>query len=226
MTENPTVKLGVLISGTGSNLQAIIDAILRGDLKAEIRLVISNRPDAQGLERARRHGIETAVIEHRKFPSREDFDRTVLAALRARSVELVALAGFMRLLSPVMLEAFPGRIMNIHNSLLPSFPGIHGPKEAIAYGVKIAGCTVFFVTPGIDIGPVIVQAAVPVLPGDDEQALAARILQQEHQIFPHAIALYQQGRLEIRDRQVIIKGDSSAPNSSPLVNPPVVRFQN
>src|SRR3984893_6218720 len=226
MAENPAVKLGVLISGTGSNLQAIIDAILRGDLKAEIRLVISNRPDAPGLERARRHGIETAVIEHRKFPSREDFDRAVLAALRARSVELVALAGFMRLLSPVMLEAFPGRIMNIHNSLLPSFPGIHGPKEAIAYGVKIAGCTVFFVTPGVDVGPVIVQAAVPVLPGDDEQALAARILQQEHQIFPHAIALYQQGRLEIRDRQVIIKGDSSAPNSSPLVNPPVVRFQN
>jgi phosphoribosylglycinamide formyltransferase-1 len=226
MAENPTVKLGVLISGTGSNLQAIIDAILRGDLKAEIRLVISNRPDAPGLERARRHGIETAVIEHRKFPSREDFDRTVLAALRARSVELVALAGFMRLLSPVMLEAFPGRIMNIHNSLLPSFPGIHGPKEAIAYGVKIAGCTVFFVTPGVDVGPVIVQAAVPVLPGDDEQALAARILQQEHQIFPHAIALYQQGRLEIRDRQVIIKGDSSTPNSSPLVNPPVIRLQN
>ncbi len=226
MAENPTVKLGVLISGTGSNLQAIIDAILRGDLKAEIRLVISNRPDAQGLERARRHGIETAVIEHRKFPSREDFDRAVLAALRARSVELVALAGFMRLLSPVMLEAFPGRIMNIHNSLLPSFPGIHGPKDAIAYGVKIAGCTVFFVTPGVDVGPVIVQAAVPVLPGDDEQALAARILHQEHRIFPHAIALYQQGRLEIRGRQVIIKGDSSAPNSSPLVNPPVVRFQN
>ncbi|MGC2275394.1 MAG: phosphoribosylglycinamide formyltransferase, partial [Candidatus Binatus sp.] len=129
MAENPTVKLGVLISGTGSNLQAIIDAILRGDLKAEIRLVISNRADAQGLERARRHGIATAVIEHRKFPSREDFDRAILAALRARSVELVALAGFMRLLSPVMLDAFPGRIMNIHNSLLPSFPGIHGPKD-------------------------------------------------------------------------------------------------
>jgi phosphoribosylglycinamide formyltransferase-1 len=221
MAENPTVKLGVLISGTGSNLQAIIDAILRGDLKAEIRIVISNRPDAQGLERARRHGIETAVIEHRKFASREDFDRAVLAALRGRSVELVALAGFMRLLSPVMIDAFPGRIMNIHNSLLPSFPGIHGPKDAIEYGVKIAGCTVFFVTPGVDVGPVIVQAAVPVLPGDDEQRLAARILQQEHRIFPHAIALFQQGRLEIRGRHVILKGDSSAPNSSPLVSPPV-----
>jgi phosphoribosylglycinamide formyltransferase-1 len=221
MAENPTVKLGVLISGTGSNLQAIIDAILRGELKAEIRLVISNRADAQGLERARRHGIETMVLEHRTFPSREDFDCAVLAALRDRSVELVALAGFMRLLSSVMLDAFPGRIMNIHNSLLPSFPGIHGPKDAIEYGVKIAGCTVFFVTPGVDVGPVIVQAAVPVLPGDDEQRLAARILQEEHRIFPHAIALFQQGRLEIQGRRVVIKGDSSTPNSSGLVNPPV-----
>jgi phosphoribosylglycinamide formyltransferase-1 len=221
MAEHPTVKLGVLISGTGSNLQAIIDAILRGELKAEIRLVISNRADAQGLERARRHGIETAVIDHRKFPSREDFDRAILHALRNRSVELVALAGFMRLLSNVMLDAFPGRIMNIHNSLLPSFPGIHGPKDAIEYGVKIAGCTVFFVTPGVDVGPVIVQAAVPVLAGDDEDRLAARILQQEHRIFPHAIALFQQGRLEIEGRRVIVKGDSSTPNSSPLVSPPL-----
>jgi phosphoribosylglycinamide formyltransferase-1 len=221
MAENPTIKLGVLISGNGSNLQAIIDAILRGDLKAEVRLVISNRADAPGLERARRHGIETAVIDHRKFPSREDFDRVILAALRDRAVELVALAGFMRLLSPVMLDAFPGRIMNIHNSLLPSFPGIHGPKDALEYGVKIAGCTVFFVTPGVDVGPVIVQAAVPVLPGDDEQRLAARILQQEHRIFPQAIALFQQGRLEIEGRRVVIKGDSGKRNSSPLVNPPV-----
>jgi len=221
MAENPTVKLGVLISGSGTNLQAIIDAILHGDLKAEIRLVISNRADAQGLERARRHGIETMVIDHRKFASREDFDRAILAALVDRSVELVALAGFMRLLSPVMLEAFPGRIMNIHNSLLPSFPGIHGPKDAIEYGVKIAGCTVFFVTAGVDVGPVIVQAAVPVLHGDDEQRLAARILLQEHRIFPHAIALFQQGRLEIQGRRVIIKVDSPKPNSSPLVNPPV-----
>jgi phosphoribosylglycinamide formyltransferase-1 len=220
MAELPTVKLGVLISGSGTNLQAIIDAILRGDLKAEIHLVISNRADAQGLERARRHGIETAIIDHRKYSSREDFDRALLAALRDRSVELIALAGFMRLLSPVMLDAFPGRIMNIHNSLLPSFPGIHGPRDAIEYGVKIAGCTVFFVTPGVDVGPVIVQAAVPVLPGDDEQKLAARILQQEHRIFPHALALFQQGRLEIQGRRVIIKGDSSTPNSPPLVNPP------
>jgi phosphoribosylglycinamide formyltransferase 1 len=221
MAENPTVKLGVLISGTGTNLQAIIDAILRGDLKAEIRIVISNRADAKGLERARHHGIETAVIDHRKFLTREDFDRALLTALRERSVELVALAGFMRLLSTVMLDAFPGRIMNIHNSLLPSFPGIHGPKDAIEYGVKIAGCTVFFVTPGVDVGPVIVQAAVPVLPGDDEDRLAARILQQEHRIFPHAIALFQQGLLEIQGRHVIIKGGSAKPTSAPIVNPPI-----
>jgi phosphoribosylglycinamide formyltransferase 1 len=221
MAENPTVKLGVLISGTGTNLQAIIDAILRGDLKAEVCIVISNRADAQGLERARRHGIETMVVDHRKFRSREDFDRAVLAALHARSVELVALAGFMRLLSSVMIDAFPGRIMNIHNSLLPSFPGIHGPKDAIEYGVKIAGCTVFFVTPGVDAGPVIVQAAVPVLPDDDEDRLAARILQQEHRIFPQAIALFQQGRLEIQGRHVVVKGDSAGKISAPIVNPPV-----
>jgi phosphoribosylglycinamide formyltransferase-1 len=221
VAENPAIKLGVLISGTGTNLQAIIDAILRGDLKAEIRIVISNRRDAQGLERARRHGIATSVIEHRKFPTREDFDRAVLAALRDRGVELIALAGFMRLFSSVMLDAFPGRIMNIHNSLLPSFPGIHGPKDAIDYGVKIAGCSVFFVTPGVDTGPIIVQAAVPVLPGDDEDRLAARILQQEHRIFPYAIRLFQEGRLEIDGRKVIIKGDSSGPVAGPLMNPTI-----
>src|SRR5262249_55619012 len=131
MTGRPAVKLGVLISGTGTNLQAIIDAILRGDLKAEIRLLISNRADAAGLERARRHGIETAVIDHRKFESREDFDRELVAALRNRSVELVVCAGFMRLFSSVMLEAFPERILNTHNALLPAFPGIHGPRDAI-----------------------------------------------------------------------------------------------
>lgn len=220
MAENPACKLGVLISGAGSNLQAIIDSILRGDLKAEIRIVISNRADAQGLERARRHGIETAVIEHRKFPTREDFDGAVLAALKTRGVELVALAGFMRLFSAVMLDAYPGRIMNIHNSLLPSFPGIHGPRDAIEYGVKVAGASVFFVTAGIDVGPIIIQAAVPVLPGDDEARLAARILQQEHRIFPHAIRLYQEGRLEIRGRNVVIKGDPGLPSAPPLVNPP------
>jgi phosphoribosylglycinamide formyltransferase-1 len=219
--ERPPVKLGVLISGTGTNLQAIIDTIRRGDLKAEIRLVISNRPDAQGLERARRHGIETIVIEHKKFPTREDFDRALLAALNDRSVELVICAGFMRLLSAVMLDAFNGRIMNVHPALSPSFPGIHAQRDALEHGVKIAGCTVFFVTAGIDVGPIIVQAAVPVLPGDDESKLAARIVQQEHRILPHAIRLYQEGRLEIEGRRVIVRGDGVSGNSPPLVNPPL-----
>ena len=221
MAENPTVKLGVLISGTGTNLQAIIDAIVRGDLKAEIRLVISNRADAQGLERARRHGIETMVIDHRKFASREDFDRAILAALLDRSVELVALAGFMRLLSPVMLEAFPGRIMNIHNSLLPSFPGIHGPKDAIEYGVKLAGMHRFLRHRGRRCRP------------GDRASRGARAARRRRTTAgganpapgaSHLSArdrLFQQGRLEIQGRRVIIKGDSPTPNSSPLVNPPV-----
>ncbi len=217
--ERPAVKLGVLISGRGSNLQSIVDAILRGDLKAEIRLVISNRPDAQGLERARRHGIETLVIDNRGFPSREDFDRALVNALRERSVELVVCAGFMRLLSHVMLEAFPNRVMNIHPGLLPAFPGMHAQRDALAHGVQIAGCTVFFVAPGVDDGPIIVQAAVPVLPGDDEQRLSARILQQEHRIYPHAIRLFQQGRLEVQDRRVIIKGEAGELIAAPLMNP-------
>jgi phosphoribosylglycinamide formyltransferase-1 len=217
--DHPAVKLGVLISGRGSNLQSIIDAILRADLKAEIRLVISNRPDAQGLERARRHGIETVVIDHRGFPSREDFDRAMVSALHERSVELVVCAGFMRLFSRVMLEAFPNRVMNIHPGLLPAFPGMHAQRDALAHGVQIAGCTVFFVASGVDDGPIIVQAAVPVLPGDDEQRLSARILLQEHRIYPHAIRLFQQGRLEVQDRRVIIKGEPGDPIAAPLMNP-------
>jgi phosphoribosylglycinamide formyltransferase-1 len=219
--DRPPLKLGVLISGSGTNLQAIIDAILRGDLEAEIRLVISNRADAQGLERARRHGIETRVIEHRKFPTREDFDRALLDALGEHAVELVVLAGFMRLLSSVMLEAFAGRIINVHPGLSPSFPGIHAQREALEHGVKIAGCTVFFVTAGIDIGPIIVQAAVPVLPEDDESRLAARILQQEHRILPQAIRLFQQGRLEIHGSTVFVKDEAGGSHSPPLINPPI-----
>ena len=221
MTERPAVKLGVLISGSGTNLQAIIDAIRRGDLKAEIRLVISNRPDAPGLDRARRHGIETAAIDHRGFPAREDFDRAVAAALRERGAELIICAGFMRLLSGVMLEAFPNRIMNIHPGLLPAFPGTHAQSDALASGVRIAGCTVFFVAPGVDDGPIIIQAAVPVLPGDDDERLAARILQQEHRIYPQAIRWFQEGRLEIRDGKVIVKGGPPGSSSAPFVNPPI-----
>jgi phosphoribosylglycinamide formyltransferase-1 len=216
----PALRLGILISGSGTNLQAIIDAISRGELRAEIRLVISNRADAGGLERARRAGIETAVIDHRGFPSREDFDRA-LAALQARGAEFVVLAGFMRLLSAVMLEAFPNRIINTHNALLPSFPGIHGPRDALEYGVKIAGCTVFFVTEGVDVGPVIIQAAVPVIPGDDEERLAERIKAAEHRVLPHAIRMYQEGRLEISGRKVVIREHPAAAGGAILINPPI-----
>ncbi|HZO83033.1 MAG TPA: phosphoribosylglycinamide formyltransferase [Candidatus Binataceae bacterium] len=225
MKQRPPVRLGVLISGTGTNLQAIIDAIERNELRAEIRLVVSNRPAAQGLERARRHGIPARVIEHRRFAAREDFDRALAAALNEHGVELVACAGFMRLLSPVMLAAFPDRIMNIHPALLPAFPGIDAQKAALEYGVRIAGCTVFFVREGVDDGPIIVQAAVPVMPGDDEERLSKRILAQEHRIYPLAIRLYQEGRLKIEGRRVIIApapdaAESAVDEHQALLNPP------
>lgn len=219
MAVDAPVRLGVLISGRGSNLQAIIDVVERGELNAEIRLVISNRAGAYGLERARRHGIATMVIEHRRFPSREDFDRALVAALNDHGVELVACAGFMRLLSPVMLNAFPNRIMNVHPALLPSFPGINAQKAAADRGVRFAGCTVFFVRAGVDDGPIIIQAVVPVHPDDDEERLSERILAQEHRIYPYAIRLYQERRLEVRDGRVHIK-DFPAPDlGQALINP-------
>jgi len=204
-TPRPPVRLGVLISGEGTNLQAIIDAIARGDLAAEIRVVISNKAAAGGLARARHHGIAAQVIEHRGFPSREDFDRALVATLNTHGVELVVCAGFMRLLSPVMVAAFRDRIMNIHPALCPAFPGVDAQQQAIDYGVRFSGCTVFFVTKGVDDGPVIVQAVVPVHPDDDAAALAARIHAEEHRIYPWAIRLFQQGRLEIRGRRVHIR---------------------
>ncbi len=215
------VNLGVLISGSGSNLQAIIDAIERRDLKAHVKVLISNRADAYGLERARRHGIDTLVIDHRRFATREEFDREVLAALQAHGVELVILAGFMRLLSPVMVRAFPDRIMNIHPALLPSFPGLHVQRAALEHGVRFSGCTVFFVTEGADDGPIIIQAVVPVYPDDSEQELTERILAQEHRIYPRAIALYQEGRLEVRGRTVFVKGERPATAGQALINPPL-----
>ena len=221
IAQRAPVRLGIVISGAGTNLQAIIDAIARGDLRADIRIVISNRVAAAGLERARKAGIAAQVIDHRKFPSREDFDRAVLATMRAQSVELVVCAGFMRLFSSVMIAAFPNRIINTHNALLPSFPGIHGPREALEYGVKIAGCTVFFVTEGTDTGPVIIQAAVPVGPGDDEERLSERIKAAEHRILPEAIRLFQEGRLEVSGRKVIVRGHSPTSPDPTLIVPPI-----
>jgi phosphoribosylglycinamide formyltransferase-1 len=180
--------LGVLISGRGSNLQSIIDAIASGRLRARIAVVISNKAGAGGLDRASAAGIETLVMSHRDYPSRESYDLAIVGELRARSVDLVCLAGFMRLLSPAFIAAFPNAILNIHPSLLPAFPGVDAQRQALEYGVKVTGATVHFVTPELDGGPIIRQATVPVLEGDSVETLAARILEQEHRIYPDAIA--------------------------------------
>ena len=198
------LPIGVLISGSGTNLQAIIDAIERQELAATIRVVISNRTDAYGLIRAQKHGLATAVVNHKEFSSREVFEGELMNILHAHDVTLVVLAGFMRILSPVFIRAFPQRIINIHPALLPAFPGTHGQRQALQYGVKIAGATVHFVDEETDHGPIIAQAAVPVYPDDTEELLSARILAQEHRIYPQAIQLFAEGRLEIRDRIVVI----------------------
>jgi phosphoribosylglycinamide formyltransferase-1 len=181
-------RLGVLISGRGSNLKAIIDAIAAKRLDAEIAIVIANRAGAPGLDHARAAGIDTLVLSHTGYASREDYDRALVAELRSRNVALVCLAGFMRLLSPVMVDAFPDRILNIHPSLLPKYPGLHPQQQALDDGATVSGATVHFVNKDLDAGPVILQRAVPVLPGDDADRLAARILEVEHALYPDAIA--------------------------------------
>ena len=200
------LTIGVLISGSGTNLQAIIDAIEAGKLDAEIALVLSNKADAHGLTRARKHGIATEVLNHKNFASREAYDEAVVALLRARGVELVALAGFMRLLSPVFVKAYSNRIMNIHPALLPSFPGLHVQQKALEYGVRFSGCTVHFVNEECDEGPIIIQAVVPVFSDDTAETLAARILAQEHRIYPRAIQLYAERRLRMVGRRVVVEG--------------------
>jgi phosphoribosylglycinamide formyltransferase-1 len=180
--------LGVLISGRGSNLKAIIDAIADGRLDARIAVVISNLADAPGLEHARQAGIETLVLSHRGHASREDYDRTLVAELKLRNVGLVCLAGFMRLLSPVFIDAYPDRILNIHPSLLPLFPGLHPQQQALDAGAKFSGATVHFVNKDLDAGPVVRQKLVPVLPDDTADTLAERILKAEHALYPEAIA--------------------------------------
>ena len=200
------LSIGVLISGGGTNLQSIIDAIEAKQLDARIEIVLSNRADAFGLERAKKHGITTAVLDHKSYPSREAYDQAVVDQLRGRGVELVVLAGFMRLLSPVFIKAYANRIMNIHPALLPSFPGLHVQKKAVEHGVRFAGCTVHFVNEECDEGPIIIQAVVPVFPDDTEETLAARILKQEHRIYPRAIQLYAEGRLHVVGRRVVVDG--------------------
>jgi phosphoribosylglycinamide formyltransferase 1 len=198
-----TANIGVLISGRGSNLQAIIDAIADGRLDGRIAVVISNKAEAYGLERAKAAGIDTVVLSHRAYPSREDYDRALVAELRARGVQLVCLAGFMRLLSPVFIEAFPNAILNIHPSLLPAFPGIDAQRQALEHGVKVSGVTVHLVTPELDAGPIILQAAVPVHDDDTVETLSARILEQEHRLYPEAIASVLAGGWGLQGRRWI-----------------------
>jgi len=219
MTSVNKLRLGVLVSGSGSNLQAIIDRIEAGALNAEICVTVSNKPDAYALMRCEKHGIPAVVIRHQDFRAREDFDRRMIEILQSHNVELVVMAGFMRVLTPVFLKAFPMRIMNIHPALLPAFPGIHVQQQAINYGVKFSGCTVHFADEGVDTGPVIAQAVVPVLPQDTADTLAARILLEEHRIYPQAIQLYAEGRILVSGRKVTVQDGSILPELA-VHNPP------
>ncbi|SDL52642.1 formyltetrahydrofolate-dependent phosphoribosylglycinamide formyltransferase [Geoalkalibacter ferrihydriticus] len=212
------LRVGVLASGRGSNLQSLIDQSLAGKIDAQIVLVASNKADAGALDKAREAGIATRVLDHRNFGSREEFDGAMVAALREAGVELVLLAGFMRLLSPVFLDAFPQRIMNIHPALLPAFPGLNVQRQALEYGARFSGCTVHFVDGGLDTGPIIIQAAVPILENDTEESLAARILVEEHRIYPRAVQLFAEKRLRIEGRRVRIEPEAD-PVESALVNP-------
>lgn len=197
-------RIGVLISGRGSNLQAIVDAIRERRLDAEIAIVISNRAEAAGLDRAREAGIETLYISHRAFPVRDDFDRALVDALRARDVSLVCLAGFMRLVGGPMIAAFPNAILNIHPSLLPAFPGVDAQRQALGYGVKVTGVTVHLVTPELDGGPIILQRSVPVLDDDTVDSLSARILVEEHRAYPEAIKAVLDGRWQLAGRRFFV----------------------
>ncbi len=198
------LKIAVLASGSGSNLQAIIDEIKSGFLPVELALVLSDKPQAYALQRAEAAGVPTKVLLPADFASREDYDAELVRLLKASGAEAVALAGYMRLVTRVFLQAFPHRVLNIHPALLPSFPGLHGQRQAFEYGVKVAGCTVHFVDEGMDSGPIILQAPVPVLEDDDADSLAARILEQEHIIYPLALRLLAEGKLHIEGRRVRI----------------------
>lgn len=192
-----SLNLGVLVSGSGTNLAAIIDAIRTGVLAANLRVVVSNRVDAYGLERARHASIPTVALSHRDYPSREAFDDELVRVLTEHEVNFVVLAGFMRILTPRFLDPFAGRVLNIHPSLLPAFPGVDAQKQAFDYGVKIAGCTVHFVDRGVDSGPIVLQRAVPVLAGDTAESLRLRILEQEHSALVEALVLLQKGSLRV-----------------------------
>ncbi|MEQ1846341.1 MAG: phosphoribosylglycinamide formyltransferase [Nitrospira sp.] len=215
------LRVAVLASGRGSNLQAIIDAIEVGQVQAQIVAVISNRKDAVALERARKHGIKDLFVDPKPFAgrpdSREAYDRSLLEVLQQHNVELVLLAGYMKIVTAVLVNAYANRMMNIHPSLLPSFPGLDVQKKAIEWGCKLAGCTVHFVTEGVDEGPIIIQAAVPILDDDTSDTLAARILVQEHKIYSRAVQLFAEGRLRVDGRRVLI--DAAKPDGEAIISP-------
>lgn len=204
MTGNPSCRLGVLVSGSGTNLQAIIDRIERGEIHAEISCVISNKADAYALIRAKKHNIPTIIHENGNFTDRHAYDAATVEILRNHNVDLVILAGFMRIVSAVMVDAFPHAIMNIHPALLPSFPGLHAQQQALDYGVRYSGCTVHFVDCGTDTGPIILQSVVPVEQDDTEEVLSARIQKAEHQTFAEAIRLFAGGKIRVDGRRVFI----------------------
>jgi phosphoribosylglycinamide formyltransferase-1 len=191
------LTLGVLISGSGTNLQAIFDAIATKRLDADVAVVVSNVANAAGLDRAKKAGVPAVVVDHKAFDGRAAFDTELVRVLREHGVEWVVLAGFMRIVTPVLLDAFPGRVVNVHPALLPAFPGVHAQRQALAYGVRVTGCTVHLVDAGTDTGPILAQAAVPVLDGDDEARLTARILVQEHALLPRVLQWIADGRLHV-----------------------------
>ncbi|TYO96272.1 phosphoribosylglycinamide formyltransferase [Desulfallas thermosapovorans] len=197
-------NIGVLASGRGSNLQSIMDACAAGRIPARVAVVISNNKDAYALERARQAGIAAVAVNTGDYPDKAEYEKYIVDILKEHNVHLVCLAGYMRLVGKTLLEAFPGRVMNIHPALLPAFPGLHGQEQAWRYGVKYSGCTVHFVDEGMDTGPIILQAVVPVHDDDTADTLAARILEQEHRIYPEAINLYCTGKLVVEGRKVRI----------------------
>ncbi len=197
-------RVAVLLSGRGSNFTAIHGAVRAGRIDADIALVLSNKADAPGLVKAREEGLETLFLDPKLHATREDYDRAIAAEIERRRIDLICLAGYMRIVTPGLCDAYRHRIVNIHPALLPSFPGLHVQQKAVDWGVRFSGCTVHFVAAEVDMGPIILQAAVPVLQDDTEDTLAARILVEEHRIYPEAVGLYFQGRLEVRGRRVFI----------------------
>jgi len=198
-------RIAVLLSGRGSNFKSIHDAVLADRVNADVSLVFSNKEDAPGLAVARERGLEAMFLNPKLFTEREDYDREVIKQVRKRDVDLICLAGYMRVLTPYFCREYPSRIMNIHPALLPSFPGLHVQQKAIDWGVRFSGCTVHFVAEEVDMGPIILQAIVPVLQDDTEETLSARILLEEHKIYPESVRLFFEGRLEVRGRRVFIR---------------------